>query len=64
MGCEADHSPPSRAFIKNGGAVPLLALYAFMVWTGTNLSLHLLTVIDGGIVLFTHAPLQKNFTYL
>jgi hypothetical protein len=24
LGCEADHSPPSTAKIKNGGVIPLL----------------------------------------
>jgi hypothetical protein len=32
---EADHSPPSSAQVKNNGAIPPLALYAFMVWTVT-----------------------------
>ena len=34
------NSPPSSANFKVGGAVPLLHLCAFMVFTGTSLPLH------------------------
>jgi hypothetical protein len=27
QGCEADHSPPSSAEVKNGGAIPSLPIY-------------------------------------
>ena len=34
---EVHHSPPSGADLRMNGAIPLLLLYAFMAWTGTNL---------------------------
>jgi hypothetical protein len=49
--------------VKNSGAIPLLPLYVFMVWTGTALSTAV-TVNNAGIVLFPHAALQKYCTYL
>jgi hypothetical protein len=30
--CEADHSLPSSAEVKNGGAIPPLPHYVFMIW--------------------------------
>ena len=39
-GCEVDHSPPSSMEVKSG-AISLLPLYAFGVWTGTTLPLPL-----------------------
>ena len=41
VGCEVGHSPPSSAGIKTSGAVPLQPLYAFILWTGTALSVPL-----------------------
>jgi hypothetical protein len=35
QGREADHSPPSSAQVKNGGAIPPLPL-AFMAWCLIN----------------------------
>jgi hypothetical protein len=32
QGCEADHSPPSIAEVKNGGAIPLL--FHMSSWRG------------------------------
>ena len=34
---KADNSPPSNAEVKNEWSIPLLPLYAFMVWAGTTL---------------------------
>jgi hypothetical protein len=35
-GREADHSPPSSAEVKNGGAVPLLSHTVFTAWCSIN----------------------------
>jgi hypothetical protein len=35
QGREADHSPPSSAEVKNGGAIPPLP-YVYMVWCLIN----------------------------
>jgi hypothetical protein len=34
--CEADHSPPSSADVRNGGAIPPLPPYVFMAWCLIN----------------------------
>lgn len=39
MGHQVDHSPSASTDIKNG-AIPLLPMHIFTVWTGTTLPLH------------------------
>lgn len=34
---EIDHSPPSDTKVRRSGAIPLLVLLDFMVWTGATL---------------------------
>jgi hypothetical protein len=36
QGREADHSPPSSAEVKNGGAIPPIPQYVFMAWCLIN----------------------------
>jgi len=43
-GCEVDYSPLSHTGLRMQGGIPVLHLYAFMVWRGTTLPLHLLTI--------------------
>jgi hypothetical protein len=33
---DVDHSPPPSTEVKMRGAIPLLLVYAFMVWRGTT----------------------------
>jgi len=43
-GCEVDYSPPSHTGLRMQGGIPVLPVCAFMVWTGTTLTLHLLMI--------------------
>jgi len=45
LGWEGDYSPPSHTRLRMQGGVPVLPLYAFMVWTGTTLTLPLLLLM-------------------
>jgi len=37
LGHDVDHSAPSGAIVRMTGGVPMLPIYAFMVWMGIAL---------------------------
>jgi hypothetical protein len=41
---EIDHSPPSGTKVRRSGAIPLLVLLDFMVWTGTTFYFYIIHI--------------------
>jgi hypothetical protein len=54
--CKADHSPPSSAEVKNGGAIPPLPhMYPLLFWMhDVNHTFHLLCSLNKNKLLFTN----------